>query len=76
MARRKRRYPEVKGVKDRQLVAHGVAVQAYVPKEVFALFRKKYPHRGAVSKLIRKAFLLAVEDPEDTTNLPPAQGSQ
>lgn len=66
----KRKLKRVTGVKDRQLVAHGIAVQAWIPKEVFMQFRKKYPRRGSVSKLIRRAFLLAVED--NHIHLPPA----
>jgi hypothetical protein len=74
MAKKKRHIPRVTGVKDRKLVEHGVAVQAWVPKEVYMQFRKKYPRRGAVSILIRKAFLLAVED--NHQYLPPAQGAE
>lgn len=53
---------KVKGVKDRKLVEHGVPVQAYVPREVYVRFKDRFPQRGAISKLIRKAFLLALEE--------------
>lgn len=72
----------IKGVKDRKLVEHGVPVQAYVPREIYIRFKKKFPQRGTISKLIRKAFLLALEDDRDPDrplssaaqrHLPPAQ---
>ena len=43
-------------------ISDGVPIQAYVPAEVIARFRDKYPEFGSVSKLIRKALLLAIED--------------
>lgn len=43
-------------------VSDGDPVQAFVPHEVLARFRVKYPEHGAISKLIRKAMLLAIED--------------
>lgn len=57
--------------KDRQLVRDGIPVQVYVPKEVYVRFKRKYRYHGAVSKLVRQAFLMAIAEPEDM--LPPAQ---
>lgn len=49
-------------------VSDGIPVQAYVPAEVLVRFRTKYPEFGALSKLIRKALLLAIEDKTDDYN--------
>lgn len=46
-------------------VSDGDPVQALVPHEILVRFRTRYPEHGAISKLIRKAMLLAVEDAQE-----------
>lgn len=52
-----------------------VPVQAYVPKSVYKHFKHRYPQRGAISKLIRQAFLAALEEDEETEKRARAAGS-
>lgn len=46
--------------------SEGVPVQAYIPREVYTHFKARYPQRGAITKLIRQAFLAALEEDEET----------
>lgn len=41
-----------------------VPVQAYIPRGVYRRFKAMYPAHGAISKLIRQAFRLAIEEDE------------
>lgn len=43
-----------------------VPVQAWVPAEHVAIFRRRYRHRGAISQLVRNAFRMAIEEDEQT----------
>lgn len=45
-----------------------VPVQAYIPKNVYTRFKILYPKHGAASQLIRKAFLLAIEETDETAD--------